>query len=58
MMKIMPDMPKSSISKHPEIIPIREMVDIAHKEYTESMNNDNKKTGKQLCRNSMIPMKE
>ena len=33
---------KSSISKHPAVIPIREMVDKAHKEYTESMNNDNK----------------
>ena len=32
---------RSSISKHPEIIPIREMVDKAHKEYTESTNNDN-----------------
>ena len=33
---------RSSISKHPEIIPIREMVDKAHKGYTESTNNDNK----------------
>ena len=32
----------SSISKHPEIIPITEMVDKAHKVYTESMNNDSK----------------
>ena len=32
----------SSISKHPEIIPIREIVNKARKEYTESTNNDNK----------------
>ena len=48
---------RSSISKHPEIIPIREMVDKAHKEYSES-TMITKKSGKQLCRNSMIPMKE
>ena len=33
---------RTSISKHPEIIPIREMVDKTHKEYTESTNNDKK----------------
>ena len=32
---------KSSISKHPEIIPVRKMMDNGHKESTESMNNDN-----------------
>ena len=37
---------RSSILKHPEIIPIREMVDKAHKEYTESSNNDNKEMWK------------
>ena len=37
---------RSSILKHPEIIPIREMVDKAHKEYTEGMNNDNKEKWK------------
>ena len=37
---------RSSISKHPEIIPIKEMVDKAHKEYTESTNNDNKEKWK------------
>ena len=44
---------RSSISKHPEIIPIREMVDKAHKEYTEGTNNDNKEKWKralqELC---------
>ena len=44
---------RSSISKHPEIIPIREMVDKAHKEYTESTNNDDKEKWKtalqELC---------
>ena len=33
---------RSSISKHPAVIPIRQRVDKAHKEYTESTNNDNK----------------
>ena len=37
---------RSSISKHPEIIPITEMVDQAHKEYTESTNNNNKEKWK------------
>ena len=49
---------RSSISKHPEIIPIREMVDKAHKEYTESTNNDNKEKWKTAVQVSMIPMKE
>ena len=31
---------RSSILEHPEIVPIREMVDKAHKGYTESTNND------------------
>ena len=33
---------RNSILKHPEIIPTMEMVYKAHKEYTESMNNDKK----------------
>ena len=37
---------RSSISKHPEIIPIREIVDKAHKAYTESLNNYNKEKWK------------
>ena len=39
-------MKRSSISKHPEIISIKEMVDKAHKKYTESPNNDNKEKRK------------